>query len=89
MSGGERIDHGEPIKPRAASAVSPWLFLRRSRPDRRKENEPFENAEKVEEEEKDDEEIAQIYFGELSDLVQIQITSGQDDSDSKKIEYIW
>ena len=29
MSGGERTDHGEPIRPRVTSAVSPWLFLRR------------------------------------------------------------
>ena len=30
MSGGERTDHSEPVGPRATSAVSPWLFIRRS-----------------------------------------------------------
>ena len=36
---GARTDHGEPSGPRAASAVSPWLFFRRSRPAKREENE--------------------------------------------------
>ena len=31
ISSGAKTDHGEPIRPRATLAVSPWLFLRRSR----------------------------------------------------------
>ena len=30
LSNGAKTDHGEPMRPRATSAASPWLFIRRS-----------------------------------------------------------
>ena len=43
LGGGGRTDHGEQSGPRAGSAVSPCLFLRRSRPAKQRENEPARN----------------------------------------------
>ena len=36
LPSGAETDHGEPARPRAALAVSPWFFCRRSRPPIRK-----------------------------------------------------